>query len=400
MSEGFPVEKRRNLRSSLLKGFRVSWKGNGGGLISRVSNVGVGGLFIETAEPPLVGTTIKLILETPSKRIQATAIVRRSTMGHGMGVEFLAMGDEDRTCLQDLLKAAGPFRAHAKTSTADGPALGELKKAELPNVQSDSVPPPLERVRADNPAPRKTEHRYPTTTDNAKVAMPAARPDRHPERRAHPRYKLTALTELMEIESGKKFKAQLINLGRAGCYLKAERSLPVGTAVGICITHRIKSFHAHATIVSAMPGKGMGLTFTAIEPNQLETLDTWLERSMESAWLVGNRRKNQRLLLSIPVQISGNNRLGQPFTEETHTITISANGASIPLSVNVDKGQRLMLSNLRTKTTLECVVASIIQSQGEKREVGISFPISAPAFWKVAFPPSNWSLQHPDAKRQ
>jgi len=55
-----------------------------------------GWLYILTPEPPLSGTFIELLLDVPAGEVRATAIVQRSRPKEGMGVKFVAMGQEDR----------------------------------------------------------------------------------------------------------------------------------------------------------------------------------------------------------------------------------------------------------------------------------------------------------------
>jgi hypothetical protein len=81
----------------------VAWEGSGQRLVSRVFDLSLGGVFIPTPEPPPVGTSIKLVFEMSGRDIRARAIVRRSVSG-GMGVEFVAMGYEERGILVRLLK--------------------------------------------------------------------------------------------------------------------------------------------------------------------------------------------------------------------------------------------------------------------------------------------------------
>jgi hypothetical protein len=68
------------------------------------SILSLGGAFIPTPEPPPVGTSIKLVFEMSGKDIRARAVVRRRVSGSGMGVEFVAMGYEERGILLRLLK--------------------------------------------------------------------------------------------------------------------------------------------------------------------------------------------------------------------------------------------------------------------------------------------------------
>jgi hypothetical protein len=142
----------------------------------------------------------------------------------------------------------------------------------------------------------------------------------------------------------------------------------------------------------------MGLVFTAIEPEQRGSLATWLAESRETSWLAANRRRSQRVLMTIPVRVSGQNHVGSPFEEETHTRAISAHGTLVLMSTQVYRGQRLTLSNIQTKGALECIVAHIDRRKGEHAQVGVEFTLPNPLFWHVAFPPKDWTPRHPDAK--
>jgi PilZ domain len=104
MSEESTREKRRYSRAELPKGMRVAWEGSGKRFVSRVFDLSLGGVFIPTPDPPPVGTSVKLVFEISGKNIRARAIVRRSVSGNGMGVEFVAMGYEERGLLVRILK--------------------------------------------------------------------------------------------------------------------------------------------------------------------------------------------------------------------------------------------------------------------------------------------------------
>ena len=108
-------------------------------------------------------------------------------------------------------------------------------------------------------------------------------------------------------------------------------------------------FKARARVVYSRAGKGMGLVFTAIEPGPLLTLETWIVESRETSWLAANRRRSQRVLMTIPVRVSGQNVLGSPFEEETHTRAISAHGALILMSTQVYRGHGSLCRTSRQK---------------------------------------------------
>jgi hypothetical protein len=73
-------------------------------------------------------------------------------------------------------------------------------------------------------------------------------------------------------------------------------------------------------------------------------------------------------------------------------------GALILISAPVKIGQRLVLSNIRTKVLVECIVAHKGEHRDGRLEVGVQFGLPHPTFWGVTFPPSDWSSQHPDSK--
>ena len=218
------------------------------------------------------------------------------------------------------------------------------------------------------------------------------------DRRTHPRYAFTAAVEIVAAESGKRMETRVRDLSWQGCYVDTNSPLPLETAADVRITKGKQSFAARATVVYTQASKGMGLMFTDVEKEQLGTLDTWLAESRETSWLAANRRRSQRVLMKIPVRVSGRSGVGLLFQEETHTLAVNAHGALIPISTQVNRGQRLTLSNVPTKAALECVVAHVDKLLGQQVQVGVEFLLPNPTFWGVAFPPKDWTPRHPDAK--
>ena len=220
------------------------------------------------------------------------------------------------------------------------------------------------------------------------------------DRRIHPRYEFTAAVEVLAAESGTRMETRVRDLSQQGCYVDTSDALPLGTVTEVRIKKGAQRFEARARVVYSRAGKGMGLVFSSIEPERLQILETWLTESRETSWLAANRRRSQRVLMTIPVRVSGQTGHGSPFEVETHTRAISAHGALIVLSNQVHRGQRLSLSNLQTRAALECVVAHIDRHRGNHPQVGVEFTLPNPVFWHVAFPPKDWTPRHPDAKSQ
>src|SRR3984893_9690282 len=218
------------------------------------------------------------------------------------------------------------------------------------------------------------------------------------DRRTHPRYSFIAAVEVVATESGARIETRVRDLSQQGCYVDTNSALSLGTVTDVRITKGAQLFEARARVVYSRASQGMGLVFTAIEPEQFRSLEKWLAESRETSWLAANRRRSQRVLMTIPVRVSGQNGVGLPFEEETHTRAISAHGGVILLSTQVNRGQRLTLSNVQTKAALECVVAHIDSHQGGHPQVGVEFMLPNPIFWHVAFPPKDWTPRHQDAK--
>src|SRR5437879_6453350 len=218
------------------------------------------------------------------------------------------------------------------------------------------------------------------------------------DRRIHPRYEFTAAVEVLAADSGARIETLVRDLSQQGCYVDTSDALPLGTVTDVHIKKGAQLFEARARVVYSRATKGMGLVFTAIEPEHVRALETWLIESRETSWLAANRRRSQRVLMTIPVRVSGKSAAGLPFEEETHTRAISAHGALILVSTQVWRGQRMNLSNVQTKAALECVVAHIDKRPSDRTQVGVEFTLPNPVFWHVAFPPKDWTPRHPDAK--
>jgi hypothetical protein len=220
------------------------------------------------------------------------------------------------------------------------------------------------------------------------------------DRRTHPRYAFAAVAEVVAADSGARTNTRVRELSEQGCYADSDNPLPLGTDTEVRITKRARSLQAQARVVYNQPGKGMGLMFTALEPEHRQTLDAWIAESRETSWLAANRRRSQRVLMKIPVRVSFHAGAVSLSEEETHTLAVSAHGALIAISAPVYRGQRLTLSNVQTKGSLECVVAHIDHFPGEQIKVGVEFLLPNPTFWRVAFPPKDWTPRHPHAKSQ
>ena len=124
---------------------------------------------------------------------------------------------------------------------------------------------------------------------------------------------------------------------------------------------------------------------------------------MDPADIRGSRymqpRRSQRILLSIPIRVSGSRHDGHRFAEESHTLVVNAHGALILLAEEVIPGQIVTIFHLKTGERCDCKIVEVGARHENKREVGIELVEHSPKFWHVGFPPENWNPRSPEAKR-
>ena len=102
----FP-SRRFNSRFEALGDVWVYWQCDGSDDTSRVRNLGVGGLFIETRKRTVEGTKASLEFLVQEGRIRADAVVRHVQAGHGLGLKFTALSYGDRPRLAALMSRFG-----------------------------------------------------------------------------------------------------------------------------------------------------------------------------------------------------------------------------------------------------------------------------------------------------
>jgi len=110
-------------------------------------------------------------------------------------------------------------------------------------------------------------------------------------------------------------------------------------------------------------------------------------------------RRSQRLLLAIHVVVSGKQVSGLPFAEEAVTQVVNAHGALVLMKQMVSNGDRLRIRNVKTSEEVACTVVVIGERQDRNCAIGVEFDEPSPRFWRVAFPPDDWSSKSPEAKK-
>ena len=110
-------------------------------------------------------------------------------------------------------------------------------------------------------------------------------------------------------------------------------------------------------------------------------------------------RRSRRLLLKISVVVTRQKENGSSLFERATTEVVAAHGALVLLKEAVLPGQLLQIQNSKTGENLPCKVITAGQKTNGKTEVAFEFLQPAPRSWRIAFPPEDWNLHSPEAKR-
>jgi hypothetical protein len=68
---------------------------------------------------------------------------------------------------------------------------------------------------------------------------------------------------------------------------------------------------------------------------------------------------------------------------------VNANGALLLVSVPVQKGQKLLLTNTLTQQEQDCRVVFLGTRRSRTVEAGIAFPMTNPKFWQLPTAPED-----------
>ena len=107
------------------------------------------------------------------------------------------------------------------------------------------------------------------------------------------------------------------------------------------------------------------------------------------------RRRSQRLFLQIRVIVQGVLPKAAPFNEDTHTIVVNAHGALVEMATQLEPGQTVALKNVRTSEQVECVTKLVKPSDPGRFSTAFEFKTPSPDFWRISFPPDDWSGKNP-----
>ena len=95
------------------------------------------------------------------------------------------------------------------------------------------------------------------------------------------------------------------------------------------------------------------------------------------------------------VRIRGTDAQGKAVDEETETLAINAHGALVFLTARFTSGSKVQLQHKRTLEDQECHVVFLGPVRAGKAEIGLEFSTPNSNYWRVAFPPEDWTPSTP-----
>ena len=111
---------------------------------------------------------------------------------------------------------------------------------------------------------------------------------------------------------------------------------------------------------------------------------------------VPNRRRSQRVLLRLPILIVARGADNQHVSENAFTTNVSAHGALLSLSMRVTLNQKILIRHTETLEEQFVRVVHVTPVSEGKSEVGVEFLKPAPKFWRISFPPDDWTPKDPE----
>jgi len=115
------------------------------------------------------------------------------------------------------------------------------------------------------------------------------------------------------------------------------------------------------------------------------------KESRVAATSAANRRST-RLSIGIPIAISGTDREGNPFKENTRTVVINKQGAKVVTTNQLSLGAEILIENRALKYSGKAMVVWIGDRRSAKEpvEMGVQL-LEASNIWGIEFPPEDWN---------
>jgi hypothetical protein len=106
---------------------------------------------------------------------------------------------------------------------------------------------------------------------------------------------------------------------------------------------------------------------------------------------INESRRSSRVVISVPIKISGIDSRGKQFSEETQTLVVNQHGAMILSNHELKPGTDVELSAFQNSAHSK---ARVVRIAGRNKKLGgweVAAELSLPGnFWRINFPPQDW----------
>ena len=105
----------------------------------------------------------------------------------------------------------------------------------------------------------------------------------------------------------------------------------------------------------------------------------------------GEKRRSDRLMLTVPLRVQGHDSQGEEFSEEARTLTLNRHGACISIVRPLMPGQTIRITNLVSRREAHFRIVGPVSPRTEKGgEWGVEC-MDQKDIWGIQFPPSRAS---------
>jgi hypothetical protein len=104
------------------------------------------------------------------------------------------------------------------------------------------------------------------------------------------------------------------------------------------------------------------------------------------------RGRSQRVILRVDVKLHVSIE-GKPNLVAAFTANVNDHSALIVSPESFQQDERFILEHNHSRQRIGCRVRHKPQSAPDGFQIGVEFDQAAPAFWHIAFPPTNWKAE-------
>jgi hypothetical protein len=97
------------------------------------------------------------------------------------------------------------------------------------------------------------------------------------EKRKAIRYPFSQVAEAVDLRANTRVAGRLSDIATLGCYMDTICPFPAKATIALTVNKNQESLKLDAEVMYSQIGMGMGLQFTAAEPDQLRLLEKWIE---------------------------------------------------------------------------------------------------------------------------